>query len=50
VLLWSAENRPPGEHTSKIRVVGERDARSRFTWVAIDRVEVLNPAGAFVGG
>jgi methyl-accepting chemotaxis protein len=40
VLLWRSADLPRGEHTVRIRVTGERGPHSRFSWAAVDRVEV----------
>jgi methyl-accepting chemotaxis protein len=40
VLLWRSAQLPRGEHTLRIRVTGERGPNSRFSWAAVDRVEV----------
>jgi methyl-accepting chemotaxis protein len=40
VLLWRSAELPHGEHTMRIRVTGERSPSSRFSWAAVDRVEV----------
>ena len=40
VSLWQSPALDDGEHTLRIRVAGERNPESRFTWAAIDRVEI----------
>lgn len=40
VALWQSEELPRGEHVLQIRVTGERNPTSRFSWATVDRVEV----------
>ncbi len=39
-LQWESPLLTPGEHTLTITVLAERDPRSRYVWVNVDRVEI----------
>jgi len=40
-LQWESPLLPPGEHTFTLTVLGEANPKSRYVWVNIDRVEVV---------
>jgi methyl-accepting chemotaxis protein len=39
-LAWESPRLPAGEHLVTVTVVGERDERSGYVWVNVDRVEI----------
>ncbi|MGH8891298.1 MAG: methyl-accepting chemotaxis protein [Acidothermaceae bacterium] len=41
LLNWESPSLPRGEHTFNLTVLGESNARSRYVWVNVDRVEIL---------
>jgi hypothetical protein len=41
-LLWSSPAIAAGAHTLKVRVTGQRNASASGTYIAADRVDIVN--------
>jgi hypothetical protein len=42
VMNWESPVLPHGEHTLKVTVLGDANPRSRYVWINVDRVEIVD--------
>ncbi len=40
ILNWESPVLPRGEHTFRLRILGESNPQSRYVWINVDRVEI----------